>query len=771
MLGDLVRLGLVAVAGALADAGPWPLVAASLPLLVREAALVAVLGFGWLRPLALLVPLDRLARRVPPLLVATLLLGTLRGDRACEDIVVLGSVAQVRAAAQASRASVEVVDGRARIRIEGPALIDLPAEAVQDERVAMVLCRLVRDGPGRALITHRAIAAAFGKVNRQDSTNRMVRFKAAGGSIATMIVDGPGGRPSLLHPQVRAAIVSHWERDPLASVEATCRWLAEQDLPPEAALPSPDELRAVRHLPGNLVVARNAARRLIERRGRSVSLALPALFRKLLEVVDAQHRRLCAAGVQPGPMPGVVRLAQDGARDATVRASETGLALMASMQALTAAPTPQQDEELAACVGTDHLAPLHWATLYCTLQISIGQVAALADRSKSVVYGGLVRLSRILEEIDPFPAATRFSGALALDEKWVKIPKSFCKADRDQGRRWRYVHFAVDAHTGDLLHIDVFEATDGPSVRTFLAAVRAKGIRPTVVVTDMLAAYGGAIRDTFGARVVHHHCLFHHLQAVRHRLRERCGADWGRHDLLRRLVELTDDVYRCRSRRTARSRLAKVLALRSELAVKHPEAVTLLDTISERFPSVANAIGRDDIPSTNNVTERTIKAFNRHYKRMAGFESMDTARIQVRLFRFCHRLTPMREARRREHRGLCPLERAGWQTRGVPVADYVRRLVMASDEDRLGLPAPPQERDVGDDNGRRPGETRAGGPSSPRCALVPGSVRPRPPTGAPDRRLEPLQGPISHRSRPLSLPRPRPPATPVQQNALRGPRG
>jgi len=142
-----------------------------------------------------------------------------------------------------------------------------------------------------------------------------------------------------------------------------------------------------------------------------------------------------------------------------------------------------------------------------------------------------------------------------------------------------------------------------------------------------------------------------------------------------------DHIYKCKTKTTARRRLAKVLALRDELSLRHPDALPVLDIIEQRFPKVANDIGRDDIPSTSNVVERTIKAFNRHYKHMAGFESLQTARIQVSLFRFFYRLTPMWEAKRPEHRGLSPLERAGWQTRGVPVADFVRRFTTAWDND------------------------------------------------------------------------------------------
>jgi transposase-like protein len=259
--------------------------------------------------------------------------------------------------------------------------------------------------------------------------------------------------------------------------------------------------------------------------------------------------------------------------------------------------------------------------------------------------------------------------------------KSFSDDERKQGKRWRYAHFAVDAITGDLLHVEVYDTSDSCSVRAFLAALRAKGIRPKVAVTDMLGAYSNAIIDTFGPGVKHHFCLFHHLQAVRQRLREKCGADWKEQPLLRRLVALVDDIYDCRDRRTARKRLAKVLALRQELEAKHPEAVPVLDTIDNRFPKVANTLGHPDLPMTNNATERVIKAFNRHYKNMAGLESVETARVQLRLFRFFYRLTPWREPARAEDRGKCPLERAGWSLRGIPLADYVRRFTEAWDEE------------------------------------------------------------------------------------------
>lgn len=307
-------------------------------------------------------------------------------------------------------------------------------------------------------------------------------------------------------------------------------------------------------------------------------------------------------------------------------------------------------------------------------------------RSKSAVYRALTRFGHVVIHLDLYPAARGFSGVLGLDEKWLRIPKSFQVEQRLAGKKWRYAHFAVDVITGDLLHVEVYNESNAKNTLAFLLALRAMGIRPHAVVTDMWAGYEDAIVTAFGERVVHHFCLFHHLQAVRRHLRDKFGKDWKRHPLLQELVKRLDSIYDCRERRTAKGRLAELLALRPQLQVAHPEALSLLDLIEKRFPKVINALDSRGIPTTNNATERVIKAFNQHYKTMAGLESLPTARVQLALFRFFYRLTPQRETERREDRGTCPLERAGFQVRGTPLGDYVRGVTEALVQPRQPAP-------------------------------------------------------------------------------------
>lgn len=572
-------------------------------------------------------------------------------------------------------------DGTLSVILPDTTTLELPAHTQGDQRLAMVIARLIKNDKGRPLFGFKEISTVFGKKLRQDSQNHMRQFHNLGGSLVLMCRLGSAGRPRTLSPALEKRVASFWERDPLATPEMCHQWLAAQSLPAGTELPSVEYLARLRYVPGNLATVRHSMARLFTRKGEPPPLRREPLLSRLFEVIDAQDRALEALKGPPVLRPGVVNAIAQQVPESVLEHTRTSKALVHALSPLTTVPSELDDLALMNQVGLKELPALHCATLYCSLRLSIGQISALVGHSKSVVYRALVRFARAIEGLDLFPPAQHFSGVLGLDEKWLKIPKSYSKEERLAGKKWRYAHFAVDARTGDLLHVDVYEKSENDSARAFLVTLRAMGIRPRVVVTDMWAGYEGLIRDVFGERVIHHFCLFHHLQAVRERLRQKCGQDWKQSSLLRKFVAQVDHIYHCKDRRTAKKRLDELMTLRPALQEQHPEALPLLELIEERFPKVANALGTRLIPSTNNVTERTIRTFNQHYKNMAGLESLETARIQLVLFRFFYRLTPQREMARKEDRNTCPVQRARWDVRGIPVADYIRSITEALVED------------------------------------------------------------------------------------------
>lgn len=679
----IVRVGVVAAVNlALGFDDPRPTVIVGLVEAVGVLTLMAGLTLGSGPLLRWAGTLGRLGRWEIGAALLVLLSG-LKNWEAEPPVMCLAVVGAV------SNADMEVSEGRVRININGPAVIDLEVKEEDDERLIMVLGRQIKSVNGKNLLTHQQIASAFGKRDRQSSSNHITQFKRAGSSLSQMVLRGHDPGPeNKLHPKVQELVVHLWERDPLVSCEQTCQWLTEQQLPSDIPLPTAQELRGLRRISGSLVLARNAARKILQRDEVCAFVRHDRLVRQLTDVIDRQDRQLVQANLKPVGCSGLVRWTRETVNHGSSWCSQTGKSLKDSLTKLVTPPCAELDEQLCQQTASMNLDLLHFGALYSLWGLSISQVAKLVGRSKSVVYRSLVILEKSLSELDPFPAAANFSGVLGIDEKWVRIPKSFSKKQRREGKKWRYAFFAVDALSGDLLHVEIFETVDSETVRTFLCQLRSMGIRPKVVVTDMLASYDKAIEATFGKKVVHHFCLFHHLQAVRSWLRKHCGPEWKKQPLLRKLVNNIDHIYQCKSGRTAKKRLEKVLNMRPQIETHHPEALDLLELLKKRFPLVINAIGRKDIPSTNNVTERTIKAFHRHYQHFAGLESLDTAGIQLRLFRHFYRLTPLIEPANKESGGQCVLERAGWVVRGVPLADYVRSCTEAWD---LAGPGPSGE--------------------------------------------------------------------------------
>jgi transposase-like protein len=158
----------------------------------------------------------------------------------------------------------------------------------------------------------------------------------------------------------------------------------------------------------------------------------------------------------------------------------------------------------------------------------------------------------------------RSSGVVGIDEKYVQIPKS----DKPQSKmsKWMYVYVAVDMHTLDLLHIDVFPYLRSTSAQTFLLALRAKGYHPQVIVTDLCSDYPEVLATVF-SHATHHECVFHALQAWQRQFRDLFGSDLERTaPEIFALRQRLDKVFAAKTRRTVDKRYAQWLELCKPLA-------------------------------------------------------------------------------------------------------------------------------------------------------------------------------------------------------------
>jgi transposase-like protein len=240
-----------------------------------------------------------------------------------------------------------------------------------------------------------------------------------------------------------------------------------------------------------------------------------------------------------------------------------------------------------------------------------------------------------------------------------------------------YVYLAVDVYTYDLLHIAIYAHNTANSTRLFLLALKAKGYKPKVIVTDLRQEYGPAIEEVFpDAR--HHECIFHALQWAHRQLKDVYGSKYAdTHPEVLKLKDKIDHIFKAKTRRTAEKRYAKVMALRNRYVVQQPEVSSVFDSLERHWPTLVNGIESTIIPKTNNTVELVIRRFDQHYQNFCGFDSLQTARLFLAVFEKVYRFTPFTQDAQPRIRGKCPLEVAGYDVSKLPMAQVCRGWALA----------------------------------------------------------------------------------------------
>ena len=259
----------------------------------------------------------------------------------------------------------------------------------------------------------------------------------------------------------------------------------------------------------------------------------------------------------------------------------------------------------------------------------------------------------------------RCSGVIGIDEKYVLVPKN----DKREGkmRRWMYVFVAVDCYTYDLLHIAIYRHRTKASSQAFLLALRAKGYRPRVIVTDLWPEYDSLLPDLFPT-ATHHHCIFHALQAVQRSIKQLYGPDYRKtHPQAVALKQAIGHIFEARTRRTARKRYMALLDQRDEYLTQTPGADAIFLFLERHWPKLVNGIESKTIPRTNNAAELVIRRFDQHYQNFCGFDNLDSAQLFLAVFEKFYRFTPLSQDAQPHLRGKCPLEIAGYDISQMPM--------------------------------------------------------------------------------------------------------
>jgi transposase-like protein len=310
--------------------------------------------------------------------------------------------------------------------------------------------------------------------------------------------------------------------------------------------------------------------------------------------------------------------------------------------------------------------------VYDTLLATYRRSARLFEVTAATLYQWVNALGPAAECLAAYLGVVRTSGVIGVDDKWILVCSP--SAVRPHGRRkravWRYAYFAVDVYSYDLLALKLYPEHNDEAARLILLELKAKGLRPRVVVTDLDPAYGRVLPQVF-PNAVHHECIFHALQNASAQL----TRVYGRYYLERvpasvPLHEAIMTLFHAQTQKTVRQRFADLMALRETYVAQTPEIACVFDSLARHFPKLVNAIENPLIPRTNNATELVIRRFDQHYQAMCGFDTLESAQRYLRVFEVVYRLTPFADDARPEIRGKSPLELAGFDLRALPIADF-----------------------------------------------------------------------------------------------------
>ena len=310
--------------------------------------------------------------------------------------------------------------------------------------------------------------------------------------------------------------------------------------------------------------------------------------------------------------------------------------------------------------------------VYETLLSTYRRSARLFDVTAATLYHWVMALSPAAGCLAAYLGVVRTSGVVGVDDKWILVCAP--SAVRPHGRRtravWRYAYFAIDVYSYDLLALKLYPEHNDEAARLILLELKAKGVRPRVVVTDLDPAYGRVLPHVF-PEAVHHECIFHALQNASAQM----TRIYGRYYLEKvpesvPLHEAIAQLFNAQTQKTVRKRFADLMALRETYVAQTPAIACVFDSFERHFPKLVNAIESPLIPRTNNATELVIRRFDQHYQAMCGLDTLESAQMYLRVFEVVYRLTPFAEDGRPAIRGKSPLELAGYDLQALPLADF-----------------------------------------------------------------------------------------------------
>ena len=543
--------------------------------------------------------------------------------------------------ADTKKVEISKEENKYKVFVKVPITYWVNCDSSLDRDIVMAILNEARGLDGKKIIVQQALAESFGFKDRREVDTRMKRYRKSGHSLMGIVAPHTA-RSWVLGKEVRQAIQSFWTKNWWATEKEVFAHLQHTGLfKPDAKFCS-STIRAA--VSGDFLTLRAQVKKAFDRE--LISYKKDELLNQLFDLVQKQYELLKAHNLIPQVVQLKLEALKTFSRHTSVKKELKLTARIKNMQAQIMDPQMQP-----------HLPkPLEAIKSYGYLGCSYGRIAHHLKVSKSTVFYWVQPFILCLQVTFIFPLTC--SGTIGFDAKWVKITKGCPSDGKNKGTEWHYVYVAVDCHTYDLLHIQIFPKENKHYTKLFLWQLKSKGVYPKAIITDMHPSYSKPIQQVF-PEAQHAICIFHLLQAAGRHIREVFGKNYKKNKKVLALKKEIYHLFDAKDKRTVIKRRQSLMAKKDEFLSLNPKAYKIFNCIRTHFDQALLSIGNPQIPHTNNASERAIKKFNYHYKNMAGFESMATARAYLTLFAFFYRTTPFYEAKNDKIKGLAPLQIAG----------------------------------------------------------------------------------------------------------------
>lgn len=257
----------------------------------------------------------------------------------------------------------------------------------------------------------------------------------------------------------------------------------------------------------------------------------------------------------------------------------------------------------------------------------------------------------------------QWSGYLFIDEKRIYI----------KGVEW-FLLLTVDLKTQDIVHWDLVEHEDEISVTWFLLIVKELIRYPFKgIISDLLGEFYGASRWLLRG-IPHQFCTYHAYRAAEYYFK----YTYTGHDKFwaERFLTITRIICRCKSYETALRALRYLECHQQEL--KNAKLLKRMNILLLRFPYLVKRFDDSNLKPDNNIIENVIKQLNQKLKKVAGFESYETAYHSIALLIMHYRFHKFTCSRLPGCNGKSPLELAGVYTSNISWVKFSQRTNLNS---------------------------------------------------------------------------------------------